>query len=75
MLTSPCREFKAKDTKRQTEESERDRRRGRGRGRERARKMKSRERRKEKGEEGERVFDRRLKCNCAISFLFHHNEE
>lgn len=34
-----------------------------------------RERGEEVGEEGERVFDRRLKCNCAISFLFQHNEE
>lgn len=33
------------------------------------------ERGEEVGEEGERVFDRRLKCNCAISFLFQHNEE
>lgn len=24
---------------------------------------------------GEGVFDHRLKCNCAISFLFQHNEE
>lgn len=62
MTTGPRKEFKTNDIKKE---------------RESYRNEKEKTERKTTGGGGGRggAFDRRLKCNCAISFLFQHNEE